>query len=100
MSQIIFAEYGIPRRIVPHGGTNFILKKFREVCKKLNIHHTVSSLYSYQSNGQVETCLKFIKGTMMKCFDTKLDTSLALLQIRDQLNNTKNCAQDNSTLNN
>ena len=37
---------------------------------------------SYQSNGQVEACIKFIKQSIEKCIDTRSDIHIALLQIR------------------
>ena len=47
----------------------------------LNIQQAVLSSYNHQSNGQAEVCIKFIKWTVKKCFDTNNDVYLALLQI-------------------
>ena len=29
--------------------------------------------YNHQSNGQAEVCIKFVKGTVKKCFETTAD---------------------------
>ena len=74
---IIFAEYGIPHRIMSDAGSNFISEKFKNFCNSLTIKQAVSSLY-HQSNRQVEACIKFIK----KCTDSSGDMHMAVLQIR------------------
>ena len=48
----------------------------------MNIEQVTSSSYQYQSNSQVEACIKFIKCTMKKCIETNDDIHIALLQIR------------------
>ena len=46
MFKVIFAEYGLPRKIVSDSGSNFVSDKFKTFCKSLNIeqaflvHHT------------------------------------------------------------
>ena len=40
-----------------------------------------SSPYNHQSSRQVKACIKFVKQTMKKCFDTNVDENLAILQI-------------------
>ena len=62
--KVIFAEYGIPHKIMSDTGTNFVSDKFRKFCSRLNIEQTVSSVYHHQGNGQVEACIKFIKCTL------------------------------------
>ena len=61
-------------------GGNFISEKCKKFCKSLNIEQPVSSSYHHQSNGQVEACIKFVKHTMKKSFDSRTDTHIALLQ--------------------
>ena len=46
----IFLEYGLTRKMVSDVSTNFISEKFENVCKRLHIHHAVSSSYNHQSN--------------------------------------------------
>ena len=37
----IFAEYGIPHRLMSDAGSNFISEKFKNICKSLNIEQAV-----------------------------------------------------------
>ena len=62
-------------------GSNFISDKFKTFCKSLNIEQAFSSSYHHHSNGQVEACVKFVKCTLNKCFDSGSDPHIALLQI-------------------
>ena len=80
-TKVIFAEYGIPCKIMLDAGTNFVSDKFRKFCSRLNIEQAVSSAYHQQSNGQVEACIKFIKCTLNKCAKSGGDIHMALLQI-------------------
>ena len=66
-TKVIFAEYGIPYKLMSEAGSNFISDKFRKFCSRLNIEQAVSSSYYHQSNGQVEACIKFIKCTLKMC---------------------------------
>ena len=61
--KVIFAEYGIPHKLMSDAGTNFVSHKFRKFCSSLNIEQAVSSAYHHQSNRQVKACIKFIKHT-------------------------------------
>ena len=61
-------------------GGNFMSDKFKTFCKTLNIEQAFSSSYHHQSNGQVKTCIQFLKCTL-KMFDTKGDPHIAILQI-------------------
>ena len=79
--KIIFAEYGIPHKIMLDAGTNFISEKFQQFCKRVNIEQTISLLYHHQSNCQVEACIKFIKCMLKKCTESGRDIYMALLQI-------------------
>ena len=46
------------------------------------MEQAISSSYHHQSNGQVEACIKFVKCTLKKCFDSRSDPHIALLQIQ------------------
>ena len=61
--------------------TSFVPEKLRDICKKLNIEQTLSSYY-FQSIGQVEACIKFVKWTVKKCFKGNVSVHLVLLLIR------------------
>ena len=56
---------------------NFVLEKFKEFHKKLNLEQAVSSSYHHQSNGHVEANIMFKKQKLKKCFKTNNDTYLA-----------------------
>ena len=60
----------------------FFSEKFKEFCRNLNIEQAASSSYHHGRNGQVETCIRFIKLALKKCFDSNVDTYVALLNIR------------------
>ena len=57
-------------------------KKIKNFCKSLNIAQAVLSSYHHQSNGQVEVCIKIVKHTLKKSFDSRTDPHEALLQIQ------------------
>ena len=59
--KIIFAEYGIPCKLMSDAGTNFISDSFQKFCRAINIELATSSAYHHQSNEQVKACIKFIK---------------------------------------
>ena len=80
-TKIIFAEYGIPHKIMSYTGTNFVSDKFKKFCSSLNIEQAVSSAYHHQSNGEVKACIKFIKYMFKKCANSGGDINMALLQI-------------------
>ena len=80
-ANVIFAEYGIPCKMMSDTGTNFISDRFRKFCSSLNIEQAVSSAYHNQSNMQVKACIKFIKCTFKQCTDSGEDINMALLQI-------------------
>ena len=78
----IFAEYGIPHKLMSHMGTNFISNKFCQFCKLVNIEQATSSAYHHQSNGQVEASIKFVKCMFKKYTDSGSDINMTLLQIQ------------------
>ena len=60
----IFSEFGLPKKIMPDVGGNFISDQFKQFCKNMNVEQAMSSSYHQQSNRQVEVCIKFIKHTI------------------------------------
>ena len=60
---------------------NFISDKFK-TCKSLNLEQAFLSSYYHQSNGQVEVCIRFVKHILKKCFDSRSDAHIALLQMQ------------------
>ena len=69
----IFAEYGVSKKIVLDAGTNFIVEVFIAFCRRMNIQQTITSSYHYQSNGQMEACIKIVK-CMIKNALTLIET--------------------------
>ena len=59
--KVIFAEYGIPNKLMSDAGTNFVSDKFWKFCNTINVQQTVLLAYHHQSNGQVKACIKLIK---------------------------------------
>ena len=80
-TKLIFAEYGIPPKIMSDASTNFVSDRFCQFCWSINIEQAVSSAYHHQSNRQVEACIKFVKFTFKKCAIAGGDINMALLQI-------------------
>ena len=62
-TKIIFAEYGIPQKMMSDASTNFVSDRFHQFCKSINIEQAASSAYHHQSNEQVKARKKFIKST-------------------------------------
>ena len=61
--KIVFAEFGLQKKIVSDVATNSISDKFRKFCRQLNTEQAITSAYHHQSSGQVEACIKFMKCT-------------------------------------
>ena len=69
---VIFSEYGLPRRILSDVRSNFVSERFNEFFRNLNTEQAVS-----RSIRQVEECIKLIIMTFM--------THLPSLKIRSTL---------------
>ena len=82
VANIIFAEFGLPKKFISDGDWNFTPNILRQFCRQKNIKQTITSSYHHQSNGQVEAYIKFTKHAFQKCLDTIIDVNLALFQIR------------------
>ncbi|EGT56875.1 hypothetical protein CAEBREN_08551 [Caenorhabditis brenneri] len=54
MIENIVQIHGIPEEIVSDQGRNFISNLFEEVCKLLEMEHSVTTAYHHQTNGAVE----------------------------------------------
>ena len=63
-ANILFVEFGFPKKLVSDAGTNFISDKFKNICRELNIEEAVASSYHHQTNAQVEACIQFGKHTI------------------------------------
>ena len=63
-AKVIFAEYGIPCKIMSDAGTNYVSDKF---CSRLNIKQAVLSTYHHQSNGQLKPALNSLNAHLKMC---------------------------------
>ena len=77
--KLIFAEYGIPQKIMSDTGTNFVSDRFQKFCRAINIEQVILSVYHLQSNRQVEAFIKFIRCTLKKCPESSRDINMAML---------------------
>ena len=50
-TKVIFAEYGIPQKLMSDAGTNFISERFQQFCKAINMEQAILLVYHHQSNG-------------------------------------------------
>ena len=62
--KVIFAECGIPPKLMSDAGTNFVSEEFQRFCNSINVEQAVSLAYHHQSNRQIEVCIKFVKHTL------------------------------------
>src|SRR5215204_4846180 len=69
-AQFIFEEiicrHGAPNTILSDRGRNFIAQTVEELCKRMNIHHQLSSPYHPQTNGLVERFNRTLCETLKK----------------------------------
>ena len=59
-TKLIFAEFGLTKKIISEEGMNFTSEIFKEFYRKMNIEQSIPSCYHHQSNGQVEACIKIV----------------------------------------
>ena len=45
--KIVFAEFGLPEKIVSDAVTNFISDNVRQLCRQLNIEQTITTSYNH-----------------------------------------------------
>ena len=75
----IFSEHGFLATIRCDCGHNFVLNKFVDFCKKLNISITLSSGYHHSSN-PAERAVKTVKSLMKHCLASNTLWRIALLE--------------------
>ena len=49
--KIVFAEFGLPSKIVSDGDTNLVSDKFRQFFMQLNLEQAITLSYLHSSNG-------------------------------------------------
>ena len=73
-SKSFFSEYVIPKKIIMMEEVILYVKSSENSAENLK--------QPYQSNGQLEACIKFLKRMLRKCIDTNSDHHICLWQIR------------------
>ena len=60
----MFAEFGLPKKLVSYAGMNFISDSFKQFLRELNIDQAITSSLYHQSKRQVEASIMFVKMTI------------------------------------
>ena len=74
----MFAEFGLPKKIVSNASTNFILDKFKQFCRQLNTELAITSSYHHESIGQVDADIKLMKHTIKNAFIIMMTSTLTM----------------------
>ena len=69
----ICCTFGPSRKILTDNGTEFKNKLWTEVFKKLRIEQKFTPIYSPQCNGRIEGFHKFLKATIAKQLETRME---------------------------
>ena len=79
----IFANHGIPEKLITDNGPQFSSEEFKKFTKKWNFQHVKSSPYYAQSNGLAENAVKQAKQLLEKCKADGSDLLLGLINLRN-----------------
>ena len=66
----IFSEYGVPKSVVTDNGPCYSREYFKEMMKKMGIHHITTSPHYCQSNRLAEGYMRIIKSLLQKAKET------------------------------
>ncbi|KAI8490629.1 hypothetical protein Bbelb_318970 [Branchiostoma belcheri] len=78
----IFAEQGIPDKVICDNGTQFTSQEFRQAAEEYGFRITTSSPYYPKGHGFIERQVQTVKKTLTKSLETGEDPNLALLTLR------------------
>ena len=78
----VFAEQGIPERVISDNGRQYDCATYRQFAKDWGFDHVTSSPHYARSNGFVERQIQTVKMTLTKAKETGHDPKLALLSLR------------------
>ena len=78
----LFAEHGIPEKVVSDNGPQYDCEKFRTFSHTWGFNHTTSSPRYPQSNGFIERTIQTVKNTLKKAKADGKDLNMALLCVR------------------
>ena len=81
-TQEIFAEHGVPERVISDNGPHFASSAYRAFAEKWGFTHTTSSPHFPQSNGFIECTIQTVKRTMKKAKSSGQNVNMALLCLR------------------
>ncbi|XP_046557148.1 uncharacterized protein K02A2.6-like [Haliotis rubra] len=79
----MFAQHGVPSRIVSDNGPQYASEEFREVVQKWNIEHITSSPLYPQANGLAEKSVQTVKRLLLKAKQSGGDPYWSLLAYRN-----------------
>lgn len=82
LTKQIFAEHGIPRRVISDNGPHFSSYAYKNFAETWEFEHVTSSPHYPRSNGFVERQIQTVKSIMKKCKRSGDDPELALLTLR------------------
>ena len=73
----IFAQFGLPERIVTDNGPTFVSTEFKDFLQRNSVIHTTTSPYHPSSNGMAEQAVQTFKNGLKKMSDGSLQTKIA-----------------------
>lgn len=79
----VFAEFGIPRRLISDNGPQLTSRKFSEFLRSKGVVHATSSPLHASGNGQAERCIGTLKSMMKKVLKSGGEYWEGLLAIRN-----------------
>ena len=79
---LVFAEHGIPSKVISGNDTQFTSSLFQEFSKSYSFVHATTSPYFPQANGFIERTLQTVKGQLQKCKESGSDPHLAMPCLR------------------
>ena len=79
-AKIVFAEFGLPMKIISNADTNFTSEKFRQFCEEVNIAQVINIILSPPQEWSGRSMHEIHVMHNQKCLDTN-NVNLALPQI-------------------
>jgi hypothetical protein len=78
----VFAENGIPTKVIADRGTNFTAEEFQEFARSWQFQMIYTSAEHHRANGEAERFVQTLKKLITKVSEGNGDLQLALLQLR------------------
>ena len=78
-----FSTHGIPEQVTSDNGPPWNGQEWKNFATTYNFTHTPISPKHSQANGMVEKAVGIAKKMLLKCYETKTDPYLALINIRN-----------------